>query len=86
MAVDRMNLWPSAEWLIQIERKYSQSLSSEDLTGEDASKSKPIKKKMEETIEAAKGMKFLEQTELKYVTSDEFFLPKIMHENHEKGI
>jgi hypothetical protein len=24
---DAMNLWPSSDWLIQIERKFSQSLS-----------------------------------------------------------
>jgi hypothetical protein len=35
ITVDSMNLWPIAEWLVQIERKYSQSLTYEDINGEE---------------------------------------------------
>lgn len=33
-----MNLWPDAEILVQIERKYSQSLTYEDINGEKEDK------------------------------------------------
>jgi hypothetical protein len=29
-----MNWWPEAKWLVQIERKFSDSLSYEDVNGE----------------------------------------------------
>ena len=38
-----MNLWPKADILIQIERKYSQSLNHEDIYGEKDDKSKKHK-------------------------------------------
>jgi hypothetical protein len=54
--VDGMNLWPSADCLIQIERKFSQSLSVEDIAGEEA---KPAKKAFQGTAEASKTIKLL---------------------------
>ena len=69
-----MNLWPSAEWLIQIQRKFSQSLSSEDITGEEA---RQIKRDAQGQGDANRTIRLLENTDLKVVTADEFFLPKI---------
>lgn len=51
-----MNLWPNADWLIQIERKFSQSLSAEDIAGEEA---KPTKKGLLGTAEASKTIRLL---------------------------
>lgn len=69
-----MNLWPDAHWLVQIERKFSQSLSPEDLTGEEA---KPQKRDAGGEGDASSTIRLLENTDLKVVTADEFFLPKI---------
>lgn len=33
LSFETLNLWPNAESLLQIERKFSQPLSSEDITG-----------------------------------------------------
>lgn len=71
---DAMSLWPSAESLIQIERKFSQSLSQEDLSGEEV---KPTKKQGGTDVDANRTIRLLENTDLKVVTADEFFLPKI---------
>ena len=72
--IDAMNLWPSEEWLIQIERKFSQSLSIEDLTGQEVIVKQ---KKQAEGVEGMKTIKLMENTDLKVVTTDDFFLPKI---------
>jgi hypothetical protein len=54
--VDGMNLWPNADWLIQIERKFSQSLSTEDIAGEEV---KLVKKGLQGTAEASKTIRLL---------------------------
>jgi hypothetical protein len=69
-----MNLWPNSDWLIQIERKFSQSLSPEDITGEEA---KPPKRDAVGEGDPNRTIRLLENTDLKVVTADEFFLPKI---------
>ena len=72
--VDAMNLWPNADWLIQIERKFSQSLSQEDITGLEGA---PKKKKSIGGTDMTKTVRLMEETEMRVVTSDDFFLPKI---------
>ncbi len=59
ITVDSMNLWPIAEWLVQIERKYSQSLSYQDLNGEEQVKVKKREKKSDDANEASKTIKFM---------------------------
>ena len=76
--VDSMGLWPSADVLVQIERKFSDSLSYLDIHGVD----EPQKRRKDgpnETKEM-KSINLMENPNLEHVTSENFSLPKI-HQN-----
>jgi hypothetical protein len=62
-----MSLWPSAECLIQIERKFSQSLSVEDVSGEEV---RQAKRDGSGEGDANRTIRLLENTDLKVVTAD----------------
>jgi len=72
LALDSLNLWPSADALLQLERKFSQPLSTEDITGSE----QPIKAMAGTMADANKAVKLLETTEVNVFTSDSFFKPK----------
>lgn len=74
--VDSMNLWPSADILVQIERKFSDSLSYFDIHGIE----EELKKKKASFIDQPKEQKnivLMNDPDFKHVTMDQFSLPKI---------
>jgi hypothetical protein len=71
-----MNLWPSADILVQIERKFSDSLSYFDIHGIE----EELKKKKASFIDQPKEQKnivLMNDPDFKHVTMDQFSLPKI---------
>lgn len=58
--VDSMNLWPDAKILVQIERKFSDSLSYEDINGvEEAQKKKKLNLNASATNGGTKTINFM---------------------------